>query len=225
RTEAAPFPYRIVSPVNSTGMSYQNHATQPFVGKERVMHRVRRMIQAFDLIARSRKGQMIATADLCIMIPCTILCFFFLTNTGLSVYYKNKLSFVADQTVLYTAAHLSGMSNSNEVVAFATEMFKKMNVPASNITVKVVKGTINNTPTLGITLTADFDLIQGSPLPYKIRLAETTLTANEIVGQVAVKVFSGQTMQTVYLPAGRKLLGTRTFSNDRFYLTDDGSNY
>src|ERR1700719_549353 len=72
---------------------------------------------------RSKSGQMMGVADLLIVIPSTILCFFFLTNTGLSVYYKGRLGAVADQAASYAAQHLSSPDVNVDTQVFLGELF------------------------------------------------------------------------------------------------------
>jgi hypothetical protein len=172
---------------------------------------------------RDETGQMMGVADLVIVIPATVLCFFFLTNTGLSVYYKGKLGFVADQAALYASQHLYSPDVSGDTTEFTSQLFTKMNVPVSKIDTKVDQITVGNIPAVSATITADFDLLKGSPLPYKIKLSETSVTIKELVAQQAVHALVNGHFRTVYIPLTRRLNGMPTLYNPHLILTDEGA--
>jgi hypothetical protein len=172
---------------------------------------------------RTTAGQLMGVADLIIVIPATILCFFFLTNTGLSVYYKNRIGQTAHEAVVYAATHLGSQDVDLDTQVFAGDLFHKMNIPASNITAKVEKITLGGVPAVQCNLHADFDLLQGSPLPYKISLTEISCTADTAVAQVAVKAIVNGSMHTVYLPVIHRLENTPVIFNPRLFMTDQGA--
>ncbi|HEY9775185.1 MAG TPA: hypothetical protein V6C81_15580 [Planktothrix sp.] len=172
---------------------------------------------------RSDTGQMMGVADLVIVIPATILCFFFLTNTGLSVYYKGKLGNAADQAAIYASHDLYSPDVNGDTTEFINQLFTKMSVPVSKVEVKVDQITVGNQPAVSVNITSDFDLLKGSPLPYKIRLSETSVTVKQLVAQQAVHAFVNGHMRTVYIPLTRRLNGMPTLYNPHLVLTDEGA--
>lgn len=172
---------------------------------------------------RSQLGQMMGVADLVIVLPVTILCFFFLTNAGLSVYYKNRMGGVADEAAVYAAGRLNSADVNLDTQLFVGDLFTKMHVPASNIKCDVEKTTVGGLAALQCTITADFDLIQGSPLPYKISLTEVACTAKSSIAQMAVRAYINGGMHTVYLPLVKRMPGAPTVYNPRFFVTEQGA--
>jgi len=166
---------------------------------------------------------MMGVADLLIVIPATILCFFFLTNTGLSVYYKGRLGAVADQAASYAAQHLSSPDVNVDTQVFLGELFSKMGVPATNIHAKVEQIIVSDAPAVKVTITADFDLMKGSPLPYKIGLSEIAVTTKTQVAQCIVKVMMNGRVHSAYLPIVRRNSAVPSFYNPRLFLTDQGA--
>jgi hypothetical protein len=172
---------------------------------------------------RTQTGQMMGVADLVIVIPATILCFFFLTNTGLSVYYKGKLGNAADQAALFASRNLQSRDVEGDTAEFMRELFSKMNIPASNISAKVEAETIGQLPAVSVECTCDFDLLKGSPLPYKIRLTEKSVTIKQLVAQAAVHALVNGSIRTVYVPLIRQMHGMPTLFNPRLMLQSDGA--
>jgi hypothetical protein len=172
---------------------------------------------------RSASGQMMGVADLMIVIPATILCFFFLTNTGLSLYYKGKLGAVADEAARYAAQRISSPDVEQDTKQFLIELFHKMGLPASDIRTKVERIMVRDAPAVKVSITAEFDLLQGSPLPYKIGLSETGVTTNLEVGQCVVRVLMNGSVHSAYLPMVRSCPALPTFYNPRLMLSDQGA--
>ncbi len=172
---------------------------------------------------RSISGQMMGVADLMIVIPATILCVFFLTNTGLSVYYKGKLGVIADEAAVYASQRMNSPDVEKDTTDFLIDLFRKMGLPASNVHTKVERIMVSDAPAVKVGITADFDLLQGSPLPYKIGLSETGLTTNLQVAQGVVRVLYNGQVHSAYLPLVRPSPALPTFYNPRLILSDQGA--
>ena len=156
------------------------------------------------------------------MIPATILCFFFLINAGLSTYYKERFGQVASEGLSYSSTYLGSADVNLDTQVFIGELFNKMNVPASNINCKVEKTTINGVDALMCTTKSDFDLIKGSPLPYKISLTEVSCTTKFSPAQVAVRALVNGGMRTIYIPTQKRLSGLPTVYNPRLIMSNQG---
>jgi len=114
---------------------------------------------------------------LMLVIGTTVGACLLLTNIGMSIYYKEKLSFVANQCALY-ARYIPGSEDAEvRTSELAKSLLKSMGVKPSRCDCKVKDTTVEGVPGISVTLNA-FDLHlfgNGELLPGTVSLQDTAV--------------------------------------------------
>ena len=114
---------------------------------------------------------------LMMIISATVGACLLLTNVGMSIYYKEKLSFVSNQCALY-ARYIPGAEDQEVRTAeLAKSLLKSMGVRPSRCEVKVKDTLVEGVPAVSVTLNAmDLHLFgNGELLPGTVSLSDTAV--------------------------------------------------
>ncbi len=159
---------------------------------------------------RNSKGQLMASVDLMILIPATLVLLLFLLNAGVAMYYKQKVAFISIEAARYAA----GLSDPNTAAAKTTEFVKalvrEMGISCTAENVEVKKTSLAGRPgaTVRVQLIGLTMIGNGWILPSVIPMEDTS-SASDIFGgatlaQIAIKVRpkdDNNKHQYMYLPA------------------------
>lgn len=152
---------------------------------------------------RSACGQAMATADLLILIPVSLLLLLFVVNAGVSAFYKEKLGFVTNQSAKYAATLPNSVNPEPQTQVVARGLLRALGMtdPQPNIDVKRVN--VAGQPGVQVKVTVSLPLIQGSSvLPRTIVLQDSsTALASASTGQIGQLFhFDRTTNRPIYLP-------------------------
>jgi hypothetical protein len=114
---------------------------------------------------------------LMLVIGATVGACLLLTNIGMSIYYKEKLSFVSNQCAQY-ARYIPGAEDAEVKTAeLAKSLLKAMGIKASRCDVKVKDTLIEGVPAISVSITAmDLHLFgNGELLPGTLSLQDTAV--------------------------------------------------
>lgn len=157
---------------------------------------------------RSSKGVLMATADILIMIPFIIGGAFFVTDSGLTSCYKQKLTFILNQAADYAVNLPPGTDVTKPTEQLVRDLTKKSGLQNSNLKIKVTTTTVGDNDAISVTATAAFPLLQGSFLPVQISLQDAAVAiipANRICAAIAINPYpysyeNPEANQSVYVP-------------------------
>ncbi len=111
--------------------------------------------------------------DLMIVIPATIGAILFLMDTGLGMYDKSKLSFVATQAASFAASLPQNQDPTEQTKQLVSDLMKSMAIPSKAVKVGVSRITLAGRPGINVQISDEFPLFgQASFLPAKISLQD-----------------------------------------------------
>ncbi len=115
-----------------------------------------------------------AVAGMGLIIVCTLTALGLLVNAGMSTYYKEKISFIANQTAQFAV----GLGPTEDVQTrcedCAKGLLKALGLPSAGCKVKVEPKTVADTPAIAVTVMA-----QNLPLLANVQLFPTSISMSD----------------------------------------------
>lgn len=159
---------------------------------------------------RSQKGQLMASMDLMILIPSTIVLLLFLLNAGVAMYYKQKLGFISLEAARYAAGISSANNAAAKTTEFVKDLVREMGMSCSSENVELKPCTLAGRP--GVTVRVQLNGLaligNGFILPSVIPMEDTSSASDifggAVLGQVAIRMRANDgsgKAQFMYIPA------------------------
>lgn len=141
---------------------------------------------------RSSKGQLMASVDLMIMIPATVVLVLFLLNVGVAMYYKQKLGFISNEAAKF-AASCHNSDSAAKTQEFVKAMLVEMGISSSDqhIEVKPCSLAGRHGATVKIQLSGLSMIGNGMVFPSVIPMEDTSTATDQFggaFGQVAIRM-------------------------------------
>jgi hypothetical protein len=140
---------------------------------------------------QSGQGLTEGVAGLLLVTTGIVLGVLLLVNSGLLLFYKEKLAFVTDQTAKF-AATLSSDTRDDDTEKFAKELLGKVGLPSKQATVKVDDTTLAGQAAVSVAITDNFGLFgNGEILPKASSLTDVAVClgggdANQPIGLLQI---------------------------------------
>ncbi|MFN8554781.1 MAG: hypothetical protein U0103_25190 [Candidatus Obscuribacterales bacterium] len=149
-----------------------------------------------------------ATADLLMIIPVTILIVVCLVDTGLGCIYKQKLSFVMNQTAEYIVNRPEHDDDQKQAELMLKKLCARSGLKGQNLKVTTKTVQVDDNDAVILNATIDLPLIEGMSLPVSIGMedkAVAVLPANRVTAAVAISPYpysyeDSQTGPSLYIP-------------------------
>jgi hypothetical protein len=136
-----------------------------------------------------------------------------LLNTGVSMYYREKLGFIADQAATYASTYSAFLQNTgtrdSDVSAMVNALMSSMDLNSSNTTVSVT-GSTSPGQQISVTITANLPIVTSSAfssaIPQRIRSTYTAVATNKPYANsyiVSIDPLFGKTTGNLTDPAGQ----------------------
>ncbi len=126
--------------------------------------------------ARSRRGAVMveAVAGMGLIIVCTVTSLGLLVNAGMSTYYKEKISFIANQTAQYAVSLGPGDDVQAKSEECAKGLLKALGLPSEGCKVKVELKTVADMNAISVTV-----LAQNLPLLANVQMLPTSIAMQD----------------------------------------------
>lgn len=111
-------------------------------------------------VSRNQKGQGIieGAVGLVMVLGAGIVAMMFILNSGVGMYYKQKLMPVTNLAAQFAAAHASDSNVDEETANFVRDLMPKLCMAPSNLQVKVETITVGSEPAMQVTVSNSFPL-------------------------------------------------------------------
>lgn len=156
---------------------------------------------------RSARGLALATVNLMVIVPISLLIMFLVVDAGVSTYYKEKLGFATEQSAKFGASLPPDIDLQNQTEQVAKALLSSMGLVDPQGTVDVQRTTVGGNPCVQVTIKLALPLIEGSTvLPTTIVLQETATSASASSGtsyRGQLFHFDRTTGRPVYIPIVR----------------------
>jgi hypothetical protein len=134
-----------------------------------------RAIQSRFKVARNDRGMIMATADLLITIPLVVMLSFFVVDSALGSYYKQRLGCLLDQAAEFGANYPVGKDPLQPTEEMVASLLRRSSMQALKLKVKAKEIEVEGNSAIEVSATGEFPLLQGSLLPVSIPLKETSV--------------------------------------------------
>ncbi|HZT35520.1 MAG TPA: hypothetical protein VFA15_06350 [Nitrososphaera sp.] len=162
--------------------------------------------------SRSRSGAVLAegVVSLWLIIVITVAAVSLLTNAGMSIFYKQKISFIAMQTAIYTAGLPMNVDRRTSGEAMAKKLITSMGMSERNAEIQIKDTTVEGAPAVSVRITiANLPLLQGQGgmLPLSVTLGDEATAINNRSPEAYIWLnnhpkMSGYLIPVVRLPPG-----------------------
>lgn len=158
--------------------------------------------------ARNQSGAALAegVVSLWLVVVITVAAVSLLTNSGMSIFYKQKISFIAMQTALYTAHLKMNEDKVGKGEAFAKNMITSMGMPARNAEIIVREMNIEDAPSISVKITiANLPLLQGDGgmMPLSVTLGDEAIAIKQQSPEAYVWLNNNPKMSPFLIPVVR----------------------
>lgn len=164
---------------------------------------------------RGRKQRGAALAEgvvaLWLIISITVAAISLLINSGMSMFYKQKIAYVAMQTATYTAQMKMHEDKKTQGEALAKKLLQTMGFNTSQADVQVKETTIDGAPCVQVDITiANLPLFHGTEagmMPFSVTLGDSAVCIKQQAPEAYVWLsnnpkMSGYLIPVVRLPPG-----------------------
>lgn len=163
--------------------------------------------------SRNQRGAVLAEGVVAIwlIISITVAAVSLLINSGMSMFYKQKISYVAMQTATYTAQLKMNEDKVGKGEAAAKKMLEAMGFSTVNSEIEIKEENIEDAPCISVSITLkNLPLFQGSEpgmMPFSVTLGDKAIAIKQQKPEAYVWLnnnpkMSGFLIPVVRLPAG-----------------------
>ena len=159
---------------------------------------------------RSSKGQLMASVDLMILIPSTVVLVLFLLNVGVAMYYKQKIAHISNEAAKVAAGYPDAETASSKTQEFVRDLIAQMGISCASQVVEVKPCTLagRRGATVKVQLTGLAMIGNGMVFPSVIPMEDTATSTDQyggaFLGQVAIRMRqkgADGANEFLYLPA------------------------
>ncbi len=130
-----------------------------------------------------------------------------LINSGMSMFYKQKIAFIAMQTASYTAQLKTSEDRQTKGETFARMMIKTMGLPVINSEITIKEVAIEGAPSMEVAITlTNLPLFHGPEsgmLPFTVTLGDKAVAVRQQAPEAYVWLNNNPKMSGYLLPVVR----------------------
>ena len=166
-------------------------------------------IMKTNLRARNQRGAVLAEGVVAIwlIVSISVASISLLINSGMSMFYKQKIAYVAMETATYTAQLKMNENKIDKGEALAKKMLELIGLPSHNADIEVKEETIDDAPCITVSITVkNLPLFQGSEpgmIPFAVTLAERAVAIKQSKPEAYVWLNNNPKMSGFLIPVVR----------------------
>lgn len=129
-----------------------------------------------------------------------------LINSGMSMFYKQKIAFCAMETAIYTAGLKMDVDKPAKGEEFAREIIKGMGLAVHNATIEIEETNIKDAPAVSVKISiANLPLLHGDGmmLPFSITIADQAVALKHASPEAYVWLTNQPKMSGFLIPVTR----------------------
>jgi hypothetical protein len=158
--------------------------------------------------ARRHSGAALAegVAALWLIVSITAASVSLLINSGMSMFYKQKIAFCAMETATYTAGQRMDVDRLARGEEFAREIVKGMGLAVHNATIDIKETTVKDAPAISVRISiANLPLLhgEGGILPFSITIADQAVAIRHATPEAYVWLTNNAKMSGYLIPVTR----------------------
>ncbi len=157
---------------------------------------------------RSRRGAVLleGVAAIWLIVTVSVVSISLLINSGMSMFYKQKIAFVAMETAIYTAGLKMNVDKVATGEEFAKQMLNGMGMSVQNAKIEIKETMVMDAPAISAQISlSKLPLLQGSGgmLPFSITLADKAVAIKHATPEAYVWLSNSSKMSPYLFPVVR----------------------
>ncbi|MFN8554783.1 MAG: hypothetical protein U0103_25200 [Candidatus Obscuribacterales bacterium] len=160
--------------------------------------------QGAGIRRRNARGVLFATADLMMLIPVSILIVVCLVDAGLGCVYKQKMSFVMNQTANYIVNLPENNADQKQAESMLKQLCALSGLKGRNLRVCTKMVQVDDNDAVSLTAQIELPLLEGTALPVSLTMQDTVtavLPANRVCAAIAISPYPYSTEESNTGPA------------------------